>query len=299
MTPEILLEHSDTGELWPPHGGDGVADLAAAYPLALAVRALRIARGEVPCGYKVGFTNRTIWPRYRVYAPIWGTMWNTTVTHCDGQGSLSLARLCQPRIEPEAVFGFKVAPAANADLDDLFEALDWVAPGFEIVQSHRPDWKFNAAQSVADSGLHARLVVGHKRPVGVLARNADELHGLLARARVRLHRNGRLVEEGAGAHVLDSPLRALLHFLRNCAPAPALPTSLRATSSPPAPGPTPGRHAPARCGRRGSTRSCRRSKCASSDRPRFAVPRGLDEPAPRRQTPPSPIEPPARDPAPR
>jgi 2-oxo-3-hexenedioate decarboxylase len=213
MTPEILLQHVDSGELWPPHGGDGAADLAAAYASSLAVRALRIARGEVPRGYKVGFTNRTIWPRYNVYAPIWGTMWNTTVTHCEGQGSLSLARLCQPRIEPEAVFGFKAAPAADAGLDELFEALDWVAPGFEIVQSHRPDWKFDAAQSVADNGLHGRLLVGRKRPVGDLARDAGELHGLLARARVRLHRNGSLVEEGAGAHVLDSPLRALLHFL--------------------------------------------------------------------------------------
>ena len=36
---------------------------------------------------------------------------------------------------------------------------------------------------------------------------------MLARARVGLHRNGRLVEEGTGANVLDSPLHALLHFL--------------------------------------------------------------------------------------
>ena len=213
MTPELLLQHDDAGELWPLHGGDGLADLSAAYPVALAVRALRMARGEVPCGYKVGFTNRTLWPRYNVYAPIWGTMWNTTVSSGEDQGRLSLARLCQPRIEPEAVFGFKAAPPANAGLDDLFEALDWMAPGFEIVQSHRPEWKFNAAQSVADNGLHGRLRVGRKQPVGDLARDAGELHGRLAAARVRLHCNGRFVEEGAGAHVLDSPLRALLHFL--------------------------------------------------------------------------------------
>jgi len=213
MTPETLLEHNDTGELWPLHDGDGFAELSSAYQWALAVRALRIARGEVPCGYKVGFTNRTIWPRYNVYAPIWGTMWDTTVASCDGEGSLSLAHLCQPRIEPETVFGFKDTPCIDAGLEDLFEALEWVAPGFEIVQSHRPDWKFNAAQSVADSGLHGRLLVGRRMPVGELARDAAELHELLARARVRLHRNGRLVEEGAAAHVLDSPLRALLHFL--------------------------------------------------------------------------------------
>jgi 2-oxo-3-hexenedioate decarboxylase len=213
MTPQALLRHVDTGEPWPADGGADLTDLPVAYRAALAVRALRIARGELPCGFKVGFTNRTIWPRYNVYAPIWGTMWNTTVSTCEGEGSLSLAHLCQPRIEPEAVFGFKAAPAADAGLDGLFEALDWVAPGFEIVQSHAPDWKFNAAQSVADGGLHGRLLVGRRLPVGNLARDAGELHGLLARARVRLHRNGSFVEEGAGSHVLDSPLRALLHFL--------------------------------------------------------------------------------------
>jgi 2-keto-4-pentenoate hydratase len=219
MTPQDLLKHSDTGEPWPVNGGDEFVDLASAYRWALAVRALRIARGETPRGYKIGFTNRTIWPRYGVYVPIWGSMWNTTVDDCDGAGTVSLARLCQPRIEPEAVFGFKATPRADASLEDLFEALDWVAPGFEIVQSHRPDWKFTAPQTVADDGLHARLLVGPKRPVADLAPDADRLHRLLAAARVRLLKEGRLIEEGAGAHVLDGPLLALMHFLvelRSC-----------------------------------------------------------------------------------
>ena len=219
MTPQDLLRHGDTGEPWPAHGGAEFADLPSAYRSALAVRALRIARGETPRGYKIGFTNRTIWPRYEVFVPIWGSMWNTTIDTCDGAGTVSLARLCQPRIEPEAVFGFKAAPRAGASLEDLFDALDWVAPGFEVVQSHRPDWKFTAPQTVADGGLHARLLVGRKRPIPELARDAGQLHQLLASARVRLLKNGSLVEEGAGAHVLGSPLQALMHFLvelRSC-----------------------------------------------------------------------------------
>ena len=215
MTPQDLLQHSDSGELWPEDGGAAFADLPSAYRSALAVRALRIARCETPRGYKIGFTNRTIWPRYNVYAPIWGSMWDTTVASCDGTGTLSLAHLCQPRIEPEAVFGFRATSRAEASLD----ALDWVAPGFEVVQSHLPDWKFLAPQTVADGGLHARLLVGGRVPIADLAENADQLHRTLAAARVRLHKNGSLAEEGAGANVLDSPLQALLHFLvelRSC-----------------------------------------------------------------------------------
>jgi 2-oxo-3-hexenedioate decarboxylase len=211
MTPQTLLQHTDSGELWPD--GGGWADMAAAYHAALAVRALRLARGEQPRGYKIGFTNRSIWPRYQVFAPIWGSMWDSTVRLCEGTGQVALARLCQPRIEPEAVFGFRATPPADASLDALFETLDWVAPGFEIVQSHLPGWKFVAAQTVADGGLHGRLLVGPRQPLRELARDAAALQALLAGTRVRLQQQGRTVDEGTGAMVLGSPLHALRHFL--------------------------------------------------------------------------------------
>ena len=219
MTPQEVLQHCDTGDLWPTSGDCECNELSSAYETALAVRALRVARGELPVGYKIGFTNRTIWSRYNVFAPIWGSMWNTTIAHCNGAGAVSLARLCQPRIEPEVVFGIKATPRASCSLEELFEALEWAAPGFEIVQSHAPDWKFTAPQTVVDGGLHGRLLIGQQVPIADLARDAEQLHQVLAGARVRLHKNGELVEEGAGANVLDSPLRALMHFLvelRSC-----------------------------------------------------------------------------------
>ena len=228
MTPQQLLEHNDSGELWPAATRDsGFLDLPGAYQAALMVRALRIARGEVPRGFKIGFTNRTIWQRYNVFAPIWGSVWNTTLTFNEVSGSVSLDRLAQPRIEPEVVFGIKTTPPANSTLDDLFDSLDWVAPGFEVVQSHLPNWKFTAAETVADAGLHGRLHIGQKLPIGELAHGAAQFDLALASAQVELRRDGALVESGIGANVLDSPLRALLHFLtelRQCPGAPDLAT---------------------------------------------------------------------------
>lgn len=209
--PEWILSHLDAGRLWSVDAGRP-ADAHAAYGLALAVRELRVARGELPRGYKIGFTNRSIWPRYNVHAPIWGTIWNTTISECEGAGAVSLARVCQPRIEPEAVFGFRAAPR-DASLAGIFAALDWVAPGFEIVQSHSADWKFEAVQAMADGALHAHLLVGQKTPVARLAAGADELERSLAAARVVLHRQGEPVEQGLGANVLDGPLHALAHFI--------------------------------------------------------------------------------------
>ncbi len=224
MTPEQLLQHIDGGQLWPADTGAVFTDLPAAYQTALQVRALRSTRGERAMGYKVGFTNRSIWPRYNVFAPIWGTVWNTTLSFAaNGHGTVALANTCQPRIEPELVFGFKSTPPAGCSPQQLFDSLDWLAPGFEIVQCHLPDWKFQAAQTVADSGLHARLLVGPRVGVATVAADAPALHSLLAGTRAQLARDETRVDEGPGANVLESPLQALLHFvaaLRACPGAP-------------------------------------------------------------------------------
>ena len=226
MNPQTILTNYDNGQLWAEspsnEAGFGVP---AAYQSSLTVRELRIARGEVPRGFKIGFTNRNIWSRYNVYAPIWGTVYDSTLSFCEGRGTISLARTCQPRIEPEAVFGIKSTLVPNASFDDLFNAIEWVAPGFEIVQSHLPDWKFKASDSVADGGLHAHLLVGRRVPMGALAVSAGELDVLLAATQVSLRRGDQLIDTGFGANVLDSPLRALHHFLlelRQCPGAPDL-----------------------------------------------------------------------------
>ena len=222
MTPSSLLKHLDQGNLWPDSSGH---TLDTAYAQASCVRQLRVARGEQPRGFKIGFTNRTIWPRYNVYAPIWGTVWDSTLSFCEGQGEVSLAHTCQPRLEPEIVFGLKASPAPDATLDHLFDALNWIAPGFEVVQCHLPDWTFEAADTVADSGLHARLLVGARHSVRTLANDAAQLDQRLAQGQVMLNQNGRPVDRGQGVNVLGSPLQALHHFLgelRRCPGAPDL-----------------------------------------------------------------------------
>ena len=92
------------------------------------MRDLRIARGEQLRGYKVGFTNRSIWQRYNASSPMYGFMWQASVDFADeasGQtNGVALNGFCQPRIEPEAVFCFKSTPPANASDEDVFSALD-------------------------------------------------------------------------------------------------------------------------------------------------------------------------------
>lgn len=180
--------------------------MADAFGIAERLRAARIARGERPTGYKIGFTNRTIWPRYGVYEPIWAPVWSSTLQLLgEAQASVSLAGLVQPRLEPEIVFGFAATPHAGMDEAALAGCLAWVAHGIEIVHTHFDDWRFTAADTVADFALHGRLLVGPRVPVESFARPGDELAALS----LTLSCDGRELERGSGRNVLDGPLNAL------------------------------------------------------------------------------------------
>lgn len=180
--------------------------MADAFGVAERLRVTRIARGERPLGYKIGFTNRSLWPRYGVYEPIWAPVWSSTLQMLDGDAaSVSLAGLVQPRLEPEIVFGFAHPPRAGMDEVALTACLAWAAHGFEIVHTHFADWRFTAADTVADFALHGRLLVGPRVPVAAFERLGDQLAALS----LTLNCDGREVEQGSGRNVLDGPLTAL------------------------------------------------------------------------------------------
>jgi len=189
-------------------GADPSFTVAAAYAVADDIRARRIARGERPLGYKIGFTNRGIWARYGVFGPIWGPVWDTTVEHVDrAEASVSLAQFCAPRLEPEIMFGFASTPAAGQGLMELYDCIEWVAHGYEIVDTHFADWRFAAADTVADFALHGRLFVGPR--VEAARFDRERVAAELAATRVVLSCDGRDVEEGRADIVLDGPLHAL------------------------------------------------------------------------------------------
>ena len=183
------------------------------YAVLHDIEARRRAQGWRPVGRKIGFTNRTIWPRYGVYRPMWAHVWAHTVHSADdGRATLSLKGLAQPRIEPEVVFRLKDAAPVGADAASILAAAEWIAPGFEIVQSHFPDWKFTAADCTAAFGLHGALVVG--TPVALTEANRQSLAAALASFKLTLSRGDQVIDRGVGANVLDSPALALGHLTR-------------------------------------------------------------------------------------
>src|SRR5215470_16636768 len=92
----------------------------------------------------------------------------------------------------------------------LMGCIDWVAHGFEIVQSIFPGWQFSAPDTVAANGLHGALLVGPRHPVDD---RAAQWQRELPDFTIDLLCDGRLIDRGRSSNVLDGPLSALRHLV--------------------------------------------------------------------------------------
>jgi 2-oxo-3-hexenedioate decarboxylase len=186
-------------------------ELRDAYRLADIILDRRTSRGERPVGWKVGFTNRTIWDEYGVHAPIWGPMFSTTAAALADAPTVEAARLPEPRIEPEIAFRFARRPEPGMDERALLSCCDAIAHGFEVVQSIFPGWRFAAADTVAAFALHGRY--RHGPLVAIPAAERQTWFDRLKDFSVAIFRDGVEMDRGAAANVLGGPLSALRHFV--------------------------------------------------------------------------------------
>lgn len=210
----LLMDAYDRRETIPPITSEHPDfDTDAAYEVLAVIEQRRRASGWRSVGRKIGFTNRTLWPRYNIWQPMWASMWEHGIHPADdGRASFSLLPLVQPRIEPEVVFCLREALAPTDDATEILRRTEWIAASFEIVHAHFPDWKFAAPDCTAAFGLHGGLVIG--TPLTVTDENRDLLVDALPRTEVTLSKGGTVVDRGVGSDVLDSPALALAHLTR-------------------------------------------------------------------------------------
>lgn len=183
-------------------------ELTDAYRIAARVKDLRVNNGAIPVGRKIGFTNTSIWSDFGISAPIWNYVFDQTAEDiAGGRKTFALRGMPEARIEPEVVLHLASAPNPGMTGAELAECVDWAAPGFEIVYSVFPDWKFSAADAAAAYGVHGRLLVGER--LELTSDRAARLSGFsvaLESADIRC--------EGHAGNVLGGPLEAL-RFLVN------------------------------------------------------------------------------------
>jgi 2-oxo-3-hexenedioate decarboxylase len=218
---DIAAAQDAAGPLVPLTSRHAGFDLAAAYEVARHIHLQRLAEGAVLAGRKIGFTNPEMWELYGVRQPVWGHVHDRTLIDAgSGHAVCRIGRFVSPKIEPEIVVHLKARPPAGADAAALLACIDWIAVGLEIVQCHYPDWKFAAPDTVADSSLHACLLVGPRQGTEALG---PGLASALERFSLTLACDGQVREQGQGSNVLGSPLRALSHLIEVLAGQPGAP----------------------------------------------------------------------------
>ena len=211
---ELISVHQTPREVRPFSESYPGLTAEAGYEAARALHEHRVAGGWRRVGRKIGFTNRTIWPRYGVYEPIWGTVYDRTLIRTtDNRARVPLDGLVNPRIEPEICFGLRASP----DPHRLIDCIEWIAHSIEIVQCHHAGWKVTLADATADNGLHGRLILGTPMPLPA------DAEAKLPAAQVELSRGDARVDRGVGRNVLDSPLKALHHLVALLAKQPLAP----------------------------------------------------------------------------
>ncbi len=216
---EVMAAQDGAASIAPLTARHAGFTLTAAYEVAGLIHRRRADGGAQLAGRKIGFTNAAMWSALGVSSPVWGRVYQHTLTLDEG-GDLCCpaGAFVEPRIEPEIVLHFHTAPPATQDLERILACVDWIAHGFEVVQSHYPAWRFQAADTVADNALHAALFVG---PGKTPAELGPDVIDQLAACRVTLSCDGARRETGTGANALGGPLQAMAHLLMTLVDRPA------------------------------------------------------------------------------
>ncbi len=184
------------------------------YRVAGVLACRRAARSPI-VGRKIGFTNTELWKAARLDQPVWGWMYEESVTRAApgaGPPTISMEGAVEPKIELEVVvvLGEEVPPGERGAA--VARRVAQVGLGFEVVDPPYPGWKMRPADTVAAGGLHQGLAVG---PL-VEAGNPEELEELLRELEVRVDRApardpraAARVCTGTGRLVLGNPLDAV------------------------------------------------------------------------------------------
>ena len=158
------------------------------------------ARRTALAGYKLGYTSEAMRVQMGISEPNYGMLEEGARVECGG--SIALAGLIHPRIEPEfAVRLGRDLAGPGVGEEEAWQAIEGVMPALEIVDTRYESYEFQAVDNIADNSSSARFVLGAPIPREALPD--------LRRVQARLDRNGTELGVGSGADVMGNPVAAL------------------------------------------------------------------------------------------
>ena len=194
---QALREAKPVDPLLAREPGITVAD---AYQVQLRMIERRMQDGERIIGKKIGLTSKAVQQMLGVDQPDFGHL-TSAMVHGDGE-AVPVSKLLQPKAEGEIAFVLRhdlCGPGVtNAE---VLRATEAVMACFEIVDSRIRDWKIKIQDTVADNASSGLFVLGDR---AVDPRKVD-----LSVCGMVLERNGEVVQTGAGAAALGSPVNCV------------------------------------------------------------------------------------------
>ncbi|WP_017549784.1 2-keto-4-pentenoate hydratase [Salinicoccus carnicancri] len=176
-----------------------------AYGAQLQYVQKRIADGAVVKGKKIGLTSKAMQEMLGVDRPDYGNIFDDMI-HEEGE-PIDTGRYIAPRVEFEIAFVLKAdIDGETVTVEKVREAIDYVVPAAEIIDSRIRDWKIKFEDTVADNGSSAGAVFGS----GQVELEAVDLPTV----KMEVYKNDEKLDEGYGSAVLGNPLEAVVWLSR-------------------------------------------------------------------------------------
>lgn len=167
---------------------------------------MKVARGNVIKGHKIGFTSRAMQRTANITEPDYGALL-ADMFYEDG-AEIPMSRFLEPRLECE--IGFVIGrrlKGPDCTIFDVLSATDYIVPAAEIVdgRTFRVDpqtgQQRTVRDSIADNAGNAALVIGGRpvKPTDVDLRWISAL----------CYRNNVIEESGVAAAVLNHPANGI------------------------------------------------------------------------------------------
>ncbi len=172
-----------------------------AYEISLTMVNNRVQAGEKIIGKKIGVSSKAVQEMLDVHQPDFGFL-TDKMQYANGEDMPISKVLIQPRAEGELAFMLNqdlIGPGVSTQ--DVLAATDYVMPCFEIVDSRIENWRIRIQDTVADNASCGLFVVGDSRI------NPNEID--LAKPKMVVTKNGKVISEGYGSAALGNPLHCV------------------------------------------------------------------------------------------
>ncbi|MGC5248141.1 2-keto-4-pentenoate hydratase [Gordonia sp. DT219] len=180
-------------------------DVVDAYEIQLINIRKRLDAGARVAGHKVGLASEAMQKMMGVDEPDYGHLLDEMQYF--EHTAIDTKTLCIPRVEVEV--GFLLGadlPGEGCTNEDVIDAVEWVVPSIELIDSRIADWQITLCDTIADNASSCGWILGEQR-VAIDAIDVGDIDAVL-------HRNGEVVAKGNSAAVLGDPLNAVSWLAR-------------------------------------------------------------------------------------